>query len=122
MSTITDARTQAAGVLADVFPDLPVYSYPPNNVSAPCAFIALGGGWEQRGVGRWDARLQVTLVAPGGDNEAAVAWLEAAILDAADGISKAMSCPVTWDMPGQTQIAAQTYLAARLFVPISIEI
>lgn len=122
MTTITDAREEVAGILRAALPGIPVYGAPPNNVSAPCAFVGLGAADSQPTVSRWGAELVAVLVAPGGDNVAAVTWLETAILDAAAALSSTLTHEVLWDEPGQTTLAGTTYLAARLRVPVDLEV
>lgn len=120
MTTITDARAEVVSVLVDALPGVPVYGAPPNNVSAPCALVGLGGADTQPTMHRWGAELVVVLVAPGGDNTAAVEWLESALMTAAQALASSLVHEILWDEPGQTTIAGTPYLAARLRVPVDL--
>lgn len=122
MSTITQARQAIIDAVETALPGVPVYGVPPGNVAAPCVFIGLGRATDQPTLVRWDADMVVTLVGPAGDNEAAVEWLETAILDAAAMLSTQTSSKILWDAPGQATIAGTTYLVAKLTVPIDLEL
>jgi hypothetical protein len=121
MSIARQHRQEVAEALAAALPGLPVHAYPPGNVSAPCAFIALGAAVDQPLATKWETQLHVTLVAPAGDNEAAVELLEEMIEAAAAALTVVVEGPVLWDEPGTAQIAGNSYLAARLTIPIDIE-
>jgi hypothetical protein len=121
MSTVSSARMDVTDTIAAALPGLPVWAYPPNNVATPCAYVQLGAATAEPIADRWEAQLQVTLVAPGGDNEMAVLALEEMILTVARAVSLEYTVPVTWGLPGITTIAGQTYFAAQLTVPIDVE-
>jgi hypothetical protein len=119
---LTEHRTGIAHLVRDaVGPNLPVYDAPPSNIAAPCLIVSTGPAVAQPRRRAWDVQMRVSIVAPGGDNTAAVTTLETLIVQVADVLSEALTCPVTWDWPGQTTIGGNVYLICQLTVPIHLE-
>ena len=119
--TLGEARARAQSALEGALPGVPVWPAPPTNVSAPCAILGLGAASAQPTYTRWDAQLWAVLVAPGGDNEAAVMWLEVALLDSARALAAEFISPIVWDEPGTLILGGVSYLTARLRIPIDLE-
>lgn len=121
MSTIADIRMDVADTVAAALPDIPVWAYPPVNLAAPCAFVQLGQATAQPIANKWEAELIITLIGPGGDNEAAVLGLETMVMTCAQALSNTHLAPVTWGVPGTITIAGQAYFSTRLTLPVDVE-
>lgn len=116
------ARQDIADALAGVLPDnVTVYAYPPNALAAPCVIVKLRGA-EQIGPCLWSQEYRVTVVAPGGDNEAALDFLETWLIQIADLLSTEYAQPIGWEEPGIAISGAASYLASVIDLTVEIKI
>ena len=119
---ITERREQVAGIVAaELGPDYPVSAVPPANVTPPCAFVTTGRTDRMVRRQAWDCQYVVTLMAPAGDNEAAVTVLEDLMMRVAGAFSGAFTAPGLWERPEQALLAGKPHFVANLTVTCRID-
>lgn len=119
MSPITDARLELAQAVSSFLPEIPVFSSPPTQLSAPCVVISLRGA-VQTGPGLWSQSVRVLCVGPSGDNEASVQALEEMLWVLAPALSRIYAQKAEWDTPGTVTSVGQTYLASSFDIILDI--
>ena len=119
MSELTAARWTIRDLAATALPDLPVYATPPTAPTAPCVNISARGG-EQITARMWEQVYRVTIVAPGGDNEAATRSIEDSIWALALALSQTLAAAFSWEPVSQTTMAGQPCLVSYADVTVSI--
>ena len=109
MNPITDGRKEIAEYINTLAPDIPIFSYPPSNVSAPCIVITFRES-TQKTSGLWHQIFRVSVIGPAGDNDAAITSLEEMIWLIASSVSHHYSTKVEWRVPNTLTANGQVYL------------
>ena len=115
------ARADLAATIAAAVPDLPVHTAPPANVAPPCVTVGLGAG-EQVNACTWEARLIVTVLSAGADNEPVSDQLDALLSAVVPAAAAWRGAAVSWQQPSQITYAGQTLYGAIIDVPKLVEL
>lgn len=117
-------REQLATEIAAVTDaDVAVAEYPPDQTAVPAAFVMWGTPWlTLRNKCKWDANIDVLLVAARFDPSGAFATIE----DLAEAVLPLITEGGAWrfsflESPAPMDIGGVTYLAARLTVATTID-
>jgi hypothetical protein len=119
MSELTDARWALYEAVSTALPELPIFAAPPSAPTAPCIIISTRGG-QQVTARMWEQVYRLTVVAPGGDNEAAIRSIESSIWQLALELSRTLAAEMSWEPVAQTIMAGQTCLIAYMDVRLDI--
>lgn len=114
------SRQAVKDSLAAVLPDhVTIYTAPPSALAAPCVVIKLKEA-TQNGPCQWLQVYELSVVGPGGDNEAQLTSLEDMLIIVADALSRDFKQAIGWAEPGTLTSGGQTYLASAVLVTVDL--
>lgn len=117
-STLTEVRRAIADAVRAAVGDVSVWAAPPSNLTGPGVTLVPDGGTPLSGC-LWDTSWRLLLVAPGGDNEAAVEVLEQLTTQVVAGVAAALpGAQITWEPPTLTTSAGIDYLTQNVLVTV----
>jgi len=116
----TAARRAAYAAMTTALPDISVYPSWPSVANPPCVIVGLGAH-DQASACLWEVDLNLTCVAPGGDNDGALTALEE-LTDRVTVVARDLYGRVDRDPPVQNVIGGTTHLTVlvRSTVPVTL--